>query len=127
MVYAKAATGYQPGGPNVVAPGLPPHRRFVDAHQLRIRPEDRHSHDNRVLFDLVAYQIDWEDIQVASQVNGVSGLVNGGQATSRGVEGSLQWRPIDGLTARPQRRLQRREHRRGLPDDHRVPDDPGPR
>jgi outer membrane receptor protein involved in Fe transport len=50
-----------------------------------------------VLFDVVAYQIDWRDIQVASQVNGVSGLVNGGQATSRGIEASLQWRPIDGL------------------------------
>ena len=96
MVYAKAATGYQPGGPNVVAPGLPPtvDSSMLTSYELGLKTG---THDNRVLFDLVAYQIDWRDIQVASQVNGVSGLVNGGQATSRGVEGSLQWRPIDGL------------------------------
>jgi len=96
MVYAKAATGYQPGGPNVVAPGLPPSvdSSTLTSYELGLKTG---THDNRVLFDLVAYQIDWRDIQVASQVNGVSGLVNGGQATSRGVEGSLQWRPIEGL------------------------------
>jgi outer membrane receptor protein involved in Fe transport len=96
MVYAKAATGYQPGGPNVVAPGLPPtvDSSTLTSYELGLKTG---THDNRVLFDVVAYQIDWRDIQVASQVNGVSGLVNGGQATSRGVEASLQWRPIDGL------------------------------
>ncbi|MFL6591695.1 MAG: TonB-dependent receptor [Luteimonas sp.] len=96
MVYAKAATGYQPGGPNVVAPGLPPtvDSSTLTSYEFGLKTG---THDNRVLFDLVAYQIDWRDIQVASQVNGVSGLVNGGQATSRGVEGSLQWRPTDGL------------------------------
>src|SRR6478672_11514858 len=96
MVYAKAATGYQPGGPNVVAPGLQPtvDSSTLTSYEFGLKTG---THDNRVLFDLVAYQIDWRDIQVASQVNGVSGLVNGGQATSRGVEGSLQWRPLDGL------------------------------
>jgi outer membrane receptor protein involved in Fe transport len=96
MVYAKAATGYQPGGPNVVAPGLPPtvDSSTLTSYELGLKTG---THDNRVLFDVVAYQIDWRDIQVASQVNGVSGLVNGGQATSRGIEASLQWRPIDGL------------------------------
>jgi iron complex outermembrane receptor protein len=54
--------------------------------------------DNRVLLDVVAYQIDWQDIQVASLVNGVSGLVNGGEATSQGLEVSAMFRPIDGLT-----------------------------
>ena len=97
MLYAKAATGYQPGGPNVVAPGLPP---TVDSSTLTSYEFGMKTtfDDHRVLLDLVAYQIDWSDIQVASQVNGVSGLVNGGQATSRGIEGSLRWRPIDGLT-----------------------------
>jgi outer membrane receptor protein involved in Fe transport len=54
--------------------------------------------EQRVLLDLAAYQIDWEDIQVASQVNGISGLVNGGVATSRGLEVSAQYRPFGGLT-----------------------------
>ncbi len=97
MVYAKASTGYQPGGPNVVAPGLPPQ---VDSSTLTSYELGLKSawFDNRVLFDLVGYQIDWEDIQTANEVNGISGLVNGGEATSRGIEMSLMVRPADGLT-----------------------------
>ncbi len=97
MVYAKVSTGYQPGGPNVVAVGLP---SAVDSSMLTSYELGWKSafDGRRVLLDVVAYQIDWEDIQVASQVNGVSGLVNGGEATSRGIEVSLQWRPVGGLT-----------------------------
>ena len=97
MVYAKASTGYQPGGPNIVAPGLPPQ---VDSSTLTSYELGLKSawFDNRVLFDLVAYQIDWEDIQTANEVNGISGLVNGGEATSRGIELSLMVRPTAGLT-----------------------------
>ncbi|WP_202845440.1 TonB-dependent receptor [Luteimonas saliphila] len=97
MVYAKASTGYQPGGPNVVSVGLP---SAVDSSTLTSYELGWKSAfaSRRVLLDLVAYQVDWEDIQVASLVNGVSGLVNGGEATSRGLEASLQWRPTPGLT-----------------------------
>ncbi len=97
MLYAKAATGYQPGGPNVLVNGLPP---VVDSSMLTSYELGMKSAfvDNRVVLDLVAYQIDWEDIQVASLVNGVSGLVNGGEATSRGIEASAMFRPVDGLT-----------------------------
>ena len=96
MVYAKASTGYQPGGPNVVAVGLP---SAVDSSTLTSYELGwKAGFGRRLAIDLVAYQIDWEDIQVASQVNGISGLVNGGQATSRGIEASLQWRPVSGLT-----------------------------
>src|SRR5690606_10969389 len=97
MVYAKASTGYQPGGPNVVAVGLP---SAVDSSTLTSYELGWKSafDGRRVLLDLVAYQIEWEDIQVASQVNGVSSLVNGGQATSCGLEASLQWRPLSGLS-----------------------------
>jgi len=97
MVYAKASTGYQPGGPNIVAPGLPSQ---VDSSTLTSYELGMKSAwlENRVLFDLTGYQIDWKDIQVASQVNGISGLVNGGKATSRGLEASLQVRPANGLT-----------------------------
>ena len=97
MVYAKVSTGYQPGGPNVVAVGLP---SAVDSSMLTSYELGWKSAfaGRRVLLDLVAYQIDWEDIQVASLVNGISGLVNGGEATSRGIEASLQWRPVAGLT-----------------------------
>jgi len=97
MLYAKAATGYQPGGPNILAPGLPP---VVDSSMLTSYEIGLKSAfaDNRVVLDLTGYEIHWEDIQVASQVNGISGLVNGGEATSRGIEASAVFRPTDGLT-----------------------------
>ena len=91
------STGYKPGGPNVVASGLP---RQVDSSTLTSYELGMKSawDEDRVLLDVVAYQIQWDDIQVASLVNGVSGLVNGGQATSNGLEVALNWRPVDGLT-----------------------------
>ena len=96
MVYAKASTGYQPGGPNVVAVGLP---SAVDSSTLTSYELGwKAAFGRRLQLDVVAYRIDWEDIQVASQVNGVSGLVNGGEATSRGLEASALWRPLQGLT-----------------------------
>jgi len=97
MVYFKASTGYQPGGPNIVANGLP---RQVDSSTLLSYELGMKSAfaDNRVLLDVAAYQIHWEDIQVASLVNGVSGLVNGGEATSKGLEIAASFRPVDGLT-----------------------------
>ena len=55
--------------------------------------------DNRVLFDLTGFHIDWEDIQVASVVNGISGLVNGGEASSHGRRAVARCSmPTDGLT-----------------------------
>jgi iron complex outermembrane receptor protein len=96
MVYGKVSTGYQPGGPNVVAVGLP---SAVDSSMLTSYELGwKAAFGRRLQLDVVAYQIDWEDIQVASLVNGVSGLVNGGEATSRGLEASLLWRPLQGLT-----------------------------
>src|SRR5690606_31487721 len=43
------------------------------------------------------FRIDWEDIQVASSFNGVGGLVNGGEATSEGLELSALFRATDAL------------------------------
>ena len=94
MLYARVATGYQPGGPNVVVTGLP---SAVDSstltnYEIGFKSQ---SADQRVLFDLTAFYIDWSDIQVASVVNGISGLVNAGKASSRGVELSTAFRVND--------------------------------
>ncbi len=94
MLYARVATGYQPGGPNVVVTGLP---SAVDSstltnYEIGFRTE---SADQRVLFDVTGFYIDWSDIQVASVVNGVSGLVNAGKASSQGLELSTALRVSD--------------------------------
>lgn len=96
MVYARAATGYQPGGPNVALPGMPP---SVDSSMLASYEVGLKSQfaDRRVQLDLAAFRIEWDDIQVASQFNGVGGLVNGGEATSEGFELSSLFQPTDNL------------------------------
>ncbi|MBB1061666.1 TonB-dependent receptor [Marilutibacter spongiae] len=92
MLYGKVATGYQPGGPNVLLPGVP---ASVDSSTLTSYELGLKSGfaDNRLLIDLAAYKIDWEDIQVVATFNGASGLVNGGTATSQGLEFAAQYRP----------------------------------
>lgn len=85
MIYARVATGYQPGGPNVLVEGLPSQ---VDSSTLTNYELGLKSlwFDNRVQVDLTGFHIDWKDIQVASVVNNVSGLINAGKASSTGVE-----------------------------------------
>jgi outer membrane receptor protein involved in Fe transport len=94
MVYARIATGYQPGGPNVVVEGLP---SAVDASTLTSYELGLKSQfvDRRLLFELTGFYIDWSDIQVATVVNGISGLVNAGKASSKGMELSTSFRVTD--------------------------------
>lgn len=96
LLYARAATGYQPGGPNVAMAGMPQSvdSSMVTSYELGLKSEFM---DKRLLLDLAAFQIDWEDIQVSTIVNGISGLINGGQATSRGLELTSQFRVTDSL------------------------------
>ena len=94
MVYARIATGYQPGGPNVALEGIPPQvdSSMLTSYELGLKSQFA---DQRVQLDLAAFRIDWEDVQVASSFNGVGGLVNGGEATSEGVELSSTFRATD--------------------------------
>ena len=97
MLYARVATGYQPGGPNVALAGVPPQvdSSMLDSYEVGLKSQFA---DRRVTLDVSAFRIDWEDIQVASSFNGVGGLVNGGKATSEGLELSSQFRVTDALT-----------------------------
>ncbi|MDH5830573.1 TonB-dependent receptor [Luteimonas sp. M1R5S18] len=96
MLYARVATGYQPGGPNVALAGMPPQvdSSMLDSYEIGLKSQFA---DRRVTLDLAAFRIDWEDIQVASSFNGVGGLVNGGEATSEGLELTAQFRATDAL------------------------------
>jgi outer membrane receptor protein involved in Fe transport len=96
MLYARAATGYQPGGPNVALPGIPPSvdSSMLASYELGLKSQFA---DKRAQLDLAAFHIEWDDIQVASSFNGVGGLVNGGEATSEGVELSSLFRATDNL------------------------------
>jgi len=96
MAYLRIASGYQPGGPNVVLPDVPP---SVDAskltnYELGIKSTfDEH----RWLVNVAVFDIDWKNIQVSAS-NGVAAyLANGGKAESKGLEFETLWMPISGL------------------------------
>ncbi len=96
MLYARVASGYRPGGPNVALPGMPPQ---VDADRL-VNYETGIKSDfwgGRALVEATAYWIEWEDIQLSSVVAGVGGLINGDTARSRGIEFQTMIAPVDGL------------------------------
>ncbi|MEH6419360.1 TonB-dependent receptor [Pseudomonas sp. CGJS7] len=86
MLYARVASGYRPGGPNVALPGIPP---SVDSDSLVNYEIGWKSlfFDQRASIDLAAFLIDWKDIQLsASTRDGLTYSANGGKARSRGVE-----------------------------------------
>ncbi len=97
LLYARIATGYQPGGPNVAVPGVPPSVAATTdtSYELGFKSEFA---DHRVLFDIAGYHIDLSDIQVGKVVNNVGALVNGGEATSNGVEATIGYQPIKALS-----------------------------
>ena len=96
MIYARVASGYRPGGPNVTLPGVPP---SVDSDSLVNYEIGLKSllFDRKLTLDLSAFYMDWKDIQLGVIVNGSSALANAGSARSQGVEAAISWRPVPGL------------------------------
>ena len=97
MLYVRIASGYQPGGPNVALPGVPPsvHSTTALSYEAGLKSE---FFDRRLLFDIAGYHIKLSDIQVGTFVNNVSALVNGGKATSNGFEFTVGYQPIKALS-----------------------------
>jgi iron complex outermembrane recepter protein len=96
LLYVRIASGYQPGGPNVAFPGVPP---SVDATSALSYEGGFKSEflDHRLLFNIAGYHIDLSDIQIATVTNNVSALVNGGEATSNGMEFTIGYQPVRAL------------------------------
>jgi iron complex outermembrane receptor protein len=104
LIYARVATGFRPGGPELNIPSAPagyPQSYQSDStvnYELGWRSE---LFDKTVSVDLAAYYIDWSQIQIittyvigAAQYN-VTG--NAGSARTDGVEWNLNWAPLEGL------------------------------
>jgi iron complex outermembrane recepter protein len=100
MIYARIATGYRPGGPNIGggAIGVPasfgPDR--VTNYEIGLKSD---LFDRKLSLDLSGYYIDWKNIQVQelSSGTGTSFITNGPAAVSKGFEAALSWRPMRGL------------------------------
>jgi iron complex outermembrane receptor protein len=94
MLYARVASGYRPGGPNLLLPGVP---TSVSSDTLVNYEVGMKSlfFDKRASVELALYQLAWKDIQLtAATPNGLTYLANGGTAKTRGIELSSSFRPI---------------------------------
>ncbi|HWN07650.1 MAG TPA: TonB-dependent receptor [Steroidobacteraceae bacterium] len=91
MVYARAATGYRPGGPNVFIPGVPPTVASDEMTSYEVGIKSSVA-GGAVRLEAAAFYMDWDDIQLSVVFpNGLGGLANSGAAESQGIEGSLNW------------------------------------
>jgi iron complex outermembrane recepter protein len=101
MVYARVATGYRPGGPNVLPPIAPPDvpRAYGADKTTNIELGIRSTQlDGLLSIDVAAFHVDWKDIQLTELVNSFNINGNGGTARSQGLEWSFGYVPVHGLT-----------------------------
>jgi len=97
-IYARVAKGFRPGGPNVIAPDAGAPTSYGSDSTLNYELGFKGENEARnFAWDVAAFHIDWEDIQLLAVVNGIGINTNAGTATSDGVEASLMFRPVDQL------------------------------
>jgi iron complex outermembrane recepter protein len=100
MVYWRVATGYRPGGPNVVLPPIQTPPTFgsdtLISYEAGLRAR---FWDGRALVNATLFHIDWENIilGVFNEERTASYTDNAGNAFSRGVELEGAITPIEGL------------------------------
>jgi outer membrane receptor protein involved in Fe transport len=100
MLYARAASGFVPGGPNDAIPNATTIPNSYSSsktlnYELGIKSTLL---DHQLTVELAVFHIDWHDIQLAAVVNGFGQIVNGGTAQSDGVEWNFNYAPLKGLT-----------------------------
>jgi outer membrane receptor protein involved in Fe transport len=99
MVYARAASGFRPGGPNfVLSPGLGNPTFDPDRLWNYEIGEKSAFLDKRATLDFDLYDILWKDIQVTVNNGGVNQLENAGTARVTGAELAFNYRVLSALT-----------------------------
>lgn len=96
MIYARVASGYRPGGPNLSAPGIPAASRSDSLINYEVGVKEQIL-DGRMSLDAAVFYIDWSDIQVLANGRGFTYGTNGGTAKSEGIEASASLHPADGF------------------------------
>jgi iron complex outermembrane recepter protein len=101
-MYARVATGFRPGGPNVLAPGTPagtPTTYDSDEltnYEIGLKTANA---EGTLSLDIAAFYLDWDKIQLFAVVNNVGINANGGKAVSKGVEFAATARSQGGFSA----------------------------
>jgi len=97
-VYARVAKGFRPGGPNVIAPDAGAPTTYNSDSTLNYELGFKGENDARTFaWDVTAFHIDWDDIQLLAVIAGIGVNTNAGTAKSDGVEVSLGIYPTDQL------------------------------
>lgn len=100
-VYMRVASGYRPGGPNIIPVGNPADAPRTYDSDTVISFEAGVKADlfeRGVSVDLSAFYVRWEDLQSTGLVNQTSVVSNAGEAESQGLEWAVELRPFPGLT-----------------------------
>jgi outer membrane receptor protein involved in Fe transport len=98
QVYVLASKGFRYGGSNVNPdPSLPPTFRSDSLwnYELGFKGE---LFERRLTLDASVFKIDWSNIPLSvTTATGTTGMVNAGDASIKGAEGSLGWRITSNL------------------------------
>jgi outer membrane receptor protein involved in Fe transport len=100
MLYARLASGYRPGGPNIVSVGRAPPGFAPDKTQNYEIGVKGSTLNHALTFDASVYYIDWKDIQLQLRdpVSGSVYFANGSRAKSQGLELAVEARPWTGMS-----------------------------
>jgi outer membrane receptor protein involved in Fe transport len=97
-IYARVAKGFRPGGPNVIAPDAGAPTTYDSDTTLNYELGFKGENDARTFaWDVTAFHIDWDDIQLLAVIAGIGVNTNAGTAKSDGVEVSLGIYPTEQL------------------------------
>lgn len=97
MVYARFATGFRPGGPNARVNGLPPTFQPDKTRDYELGVKGGFW-EGKGSLELTGYSMRWNGILVPISADSLSGLGNGGNAESYGLEADLMLHPLRALT-----------------------------
>jgi iron complex outermembrane recepter protein len=85
--YLRVATGFRPGGPNVLPPGSGAPATYksdeLTSYELGLRTGTA---DGKFTLDIATFYLDWDDIQLFQVINNFGVNANGGKAKSKGLE-----------------------------------------
>jgi len=100
MVYARLASGYRPGGPNLnAALGAGAQPEYGPDKTLNYEIGIKGDAGNHLLtFDASVYRIDWQDMLINLRSPVGSYKANAGTAKSQGIDLALEVRPLRGLS-----------------------------
>jgi iron complex outermembrane receptor protein len=96
--YARVATGYRPGGPQLTQGlNLPLSFKPDTTTNYEVGAKGRWL-DGHLTTNAALYYIKWKDIQLNELIGGLQVQGNGGKATSKGFELDVAFIPLSGLT-----------------------------